>query len=145
MKANHTLFLAILFFLAGSFFGCEKEDYPIIKDGRVDIDKNEYLLMRISPEKVSVNSSGKLIIENHTKESMEYDFWYSLEYFDEGNWIEVPFLNEWVHDDMLRYIGKGKTIEMSLFYSGEEPSLTGKYRVIKKIGGYTLSLEFEVI
>ncbi|MDL2296495.1 hypothetical protein LJC68_06910 [Bacteroidales bacterium OttesenSCG-928-B11] len=144
-KTNHTLLLAVLFILAGSFFACEKDDYPIVQNGRVDISKKEYILMRVSPEKVAVNSSGKLIIENHTKEDMEYDLDYSLEYSDNGNWTQVPFRNEWVPDCMLRYVGAGKSEEMLLFYRGEEPSQTGKYRITKKIGGYILSLEFEVL
>ena len=87
MKRIFFIIVAILLILVGSFSCKEEEDTKRVystKEGRIDINENEFIIMRLLPESVPINSSMKLIIENHTKEDLMYGTDFSIEYFNKN-------------------------------------------------------------
>ncbi|MDR0872263.1 MAG: hypothetical protein LBN27_02195 [Prevotellaceae bacterium] len=138
-----TLFLAMV-----GIVGCEKNkdsNTPTNECGKIDINKNEFISMKVQPEKVSVNSQIKLIIENHTKEDMIYDNVFSLEYFNGSSW-ETMKLD--INFEDIGYILKSeKTAEQQIYLSAEDYDYkAGKYRINKNISNdknYNLCAEFE--
>ena len=90
------IFLIIMFFLIlmGTFSACNEEvdigkAYPI-KDGRFDINENEFITMQLLPEEGTNNSSHISRLENHTKGLLQYGRQFSLEYYNKNNTDEGP-------------------------------------------------------
>jgi hypothetical protein len=109
---------------------CHKEEYPKEEDGRFKINKNEYVSMRLSPNTAFIGSSAVLIIENHTKKEIDYGNEFLIEYFDEGNWTEIPL--NCMFSDILYMLYAGKTHEIQFgILSDEYFYRLGKYRIIK--------------
>jgi hypothetical protein len=148
-----------IFLIAGGFsFSCEEKEndaamiYPI-KEGRVDINVDEFITMYLLSEMIDGSSSVKLIIENHTSEDILYDKDFSLEYL-KGN-IFTPISMEGMHVESIGLIAfAGETIkeQMDCLYSlvkAYNNEGKGNYRIIKRItlpniGTYDLCAEFEI-
>lgn len=154
-----TLFftLAILLILAGISSACNKDTKKAYstKEGRFDVNETEFVKMYFSPENGFINSPVELIIENHTEGVLSYGHAFSFEYFDKGNWTELPLdLN--FPDNLLGLLAgetsKGQ-FNLSLieeYNNGKK----GKYRYVKRfdffydcpldVTVFTLYTEFEV-
>ena len=151
--------------------GCDKmdnDDAPsgsihkeadLTKGGRFDINEDEFVTMRMSPEVISVNSPMKLIIENKAKGDLLYGYAFSLEYFDKESWTKIP-MDDIFFEDIGLILRTGET-EEGLFNTSEEfLSKLGRYRMVKSftyfsnflpkedeegnIVSFTLYAEFEV-
>jgi len=68
--------------------------YPI-KEGRFDLNENEYVTMQILPNKEADNSSHILRIDNHTEKVLHYGKEFSLEYLNGNNWESIPLDMLW--------------------------------------------------
>jgi hypothetical protein len=122
-----------------------RDDTSTGLEGRFDINKDEFITMRVSPKEISVNSPMKLIIENKAKGELFFGRVFSLEYFDKENWEEIQL------DIIFEFIGiilsTGKT-EEELFNTSEEFfSKSGRYRIVKRFTYFSnfLSREDSVI
>ncbi|GHV36807.1 hypothetical protein FACS1894178_8400 [Bacteroidia bacterium] len=131
MKTKILKFVSILLVLIGSLSSCKEKEY-YAKEGRVKINKNEYISIRLSPNTGCIGSSVMLIIENHTKGFLNYGHEFSLEYLDNGNWIPIQLDLDW--SMILLGLSTGNTDELQ-FNLLEEIFLNGpgKYRIIKKV------------
>ena len=137
--------LAFLLIFVGSFSACEEnEDTKTYsaKEGRFEINENEFALMRLSPENGSINSLIFLIIENHTKVALIHGQEYSLEYFDKGKWIEIQLDFGF---QMIGYIlNSGETFETQFNLSQKYFKRMGTYRIIKNFKVYS-DFPFEIL
>ena len=120
--------------------GCDKTDNSgisdrravSVKEGRFDINEDEFATMRMSPEDVFVNSSMKLIIENKTKGKLVYGAPFSLEYFDKENWTKIQFAEDF------QFVALGYTLKANETQEGQFNiqedyfSKLGRYRIVKR-------------
>ena len=128
---------------------------------KYDMNEKEFITTLITPDTVSSNSINKWIVENHTKNKMNYGEDFVLEYFNENEWIritpkfQVRLLGYILHSEEIAE----QTFAAEPFYSfhnlyslvqefnkGKE----GRYRIsrsfsLPKLGIYILCAEFEVI
>ena len=149
MKRNFFIMAAILLILAGSFSCKEKEDTKRVystKEGRIDINENEFIIMRLLPESAPINSSMKLIIENHTKEDLIYGSEFSIEYFNKNNWKEIRLDIMWTDIGIITFAGETSEEEINLYSLVKKHSKwkNGKYRIIKILYKQKLYAEFEI-
>jgi len=130
-----------LFTLAVVAAGCNKQvdNTNSIGCGKVYISKNEFVSLCIAPYEVSENSENKRILKNHTERVLEYGMMFSLDYFDNGEWVPVDLTNQpW--NEIGLSLGPGKTSEgythTILLYCVKEynNSQKGKYRMGKRYG-----------
>lgn len=122
---------------------------PSNKCGIVEINEDEYLKMCASPDKNSINSSFKLLIENHTQKELIWGERYWLEYYEGSKWVPVKLDIIFTH---IAYILKpDQKAEQQIFLSERNFQLTGKYRIYKDFdnssghGTITIYAEFEII
>jgi len=119
----------------GAYNVCAEFSYnPEYKCGRIDIKGNEYVTMRVIPEKISINTLHTLRIENHTKGVLNYGTPFSLEYFNGNDWEDIQL--DWMWEQIELGIGAGETIEgeerfhsLPLIYNNQKK---GRYRIIKE-------------
>ena len=141
---NGIRLLAILLILAGTFSACKEKDVRkaySTKIGRYDMAENEFVTMRVMPENIFVNSSIKLIIENHSKGDLLYSQDFSLEYFDKENWTQIQLdIN---FEDIGIVLKAGETAEEQFYVSEKYFQRLGKYRIVKNIGLYS-NFPFEI-
>ena len=158
MKRSVFMVLAILLLSAGLFSACEEREENAgktysAKEGRFEINENEFALMRLSPENGSINSSIFLIIENHTTAALIHGQDYSLEYFNNGKWKEIQLDGDGF--PMIGYIlNSGETVEKPFSLSQKYFKKLGTYRMIKNFsldsasygdyGNFNLCVEFEI-
>ena len=118
------------------FCGCEKNIDNIIT-------------MRVSPNVIMSKdtTSINLIIENHTNRDFNYGHGYSLEYFYNGDWNQVPSgsgLLRLITYELLYLQAKQQSIRLDRAYF-DRP---GRYRIIKDFQShhkkYIVYAEFEV-
>ena len=117
----------------------------LTQEGRLDINKDEFITMRVSPKEISVNSPMKLIIENKAKGELFFGRVFSLEYFDKENWEQIQLDINFEFIGII--LGTGKT-EEELFNTSEEFfSKSGRYRIVKRFTYFSnfLSREDSVI
>ena len=117
-----------------------------VECGRIDISENEYATMQVIREN---NAPPKLRIENHTKEDLRYGSEFSLEYFNENEWSNVPLdIYNWTLTRDVLFAGKTieEQINLSSYVKGYNKTKRGKYRIIKHFdcsyGTYNLCAEF---
>ena len=128
----------------------------LTQEGRLDINKDEFITMRVLPKDVFVNSSMKLIIENKAKGDLLFGQDFSLEYFDKENWERIQL------DINFEYIGyilkANETLERPFYVSENCFSKLGIYRIVKKftyssnflseenyaVNSFSLYVEFEI-
>ena len=79
------LFVLICFPACQEDAGLSNEDIIPMKEGRFDLNDNEFFTMQIL-NKESENSSLILKVENNTKSYLSYGKDFSLEYFNNNNW-----------------------------------------------------------
>ena len=126
-------------------------------EGIIEVNKNDFLLVKIVPSTVSINSTNKLVIVNNTQHELYWNTIYSLEHFDNNNWKPIAIQGDWIDIGYALYPGEifsngiitgGMTLFSLVkdFNNGKK----GKYRLLGKltipdVGRYNLSAEFEVI
>jgi hypothetical protein len=120
--------------------------------GVVNISSDEYMVMEVTPEKVSITADNiHLIIKNHTKESMIYDAAFSLDYFDGKIWIPVNL--DILFTDIGYILKSGESGEQVLYLFPDYCTMRGKYRIKKhitltdnstKASEYIMCAEFKV-
>jgi len=155
------LLLVILFTIIG-IIGCQKlKDCPCDaakESEKIEVNKKEYLIKCMLPETVTNNTTNKLIICNHTKNIMNYRYAFSLEFFNENNWTEIPLNINW--EEILLGLAPFETFEWDLnlysFVEQHNEFKKGKYRISKyislntnekyslHIGSYDFYFEFEI-
>ena len=119
--------------------------------GRIEIGKDEYMIMKVFPETVTTNSLNKLIIENHTKIDASYGTFFSLEHFNGEKWIPIKLDLMW-HDILINlFSGETNEEEINLYSLIERNnnSKKGRYRITKDFtfsntGNYNVCAEFEI-
>ena len=117
---------------------CKKENKPNL------YIINEEITMQILPKVVSINSSNILRIENPTQKDMFYGVDFSLEYFEENNWVPIPLEGTmWELIGIILYAGEETETEIDLYPFVEKynNSTKGRYRIIKN-GGLFLNFPF---
>ena len=131
MERNIFISLSILLTSMASLFAYYKEDKrnTQIKAGRVDINENEFVRIRVVPENDLINLSLKLIIENQSKRELIYGPDFSLEYFDEGKWTEVRL--DYCFDPIGYVLTTEETSEELFSLLERDSYRLGKYRIIK--------------
>ena len=123
--------------------GCSKRDdlYTIIsvpsERTKIEVTEDEFVTMYVLPEVISINSSAKLIIENHTKRILTYGAPFSLEYLEKESWKEIKLDVAW---ESIQYgISAGDTTEeqfnLSLIKKFNN-SKKGRYRIVRDFGLY---------
>ena len=153
MKNNILKITAILLIFIGSFSCNEEkvEKQPKVQTpteydscGRIDINEKEFVQMCISPYIVSTDSpTPMLIIKNNTTKGLNYGRVFSIEYFNEGNWIQIQPLNIFITLEIL-YTDASTTSEYEMKYESINTSESlyslvercnngkkGMYRIIK--------------
>ena len=163
MKKNILTLIAFSLILTGTFSACTVEEdafkvYPI-KEGRFDLNENEYVTMQILPAEGVNNSSPILRIENHTEKHLMYGTPFSLEYFNKNNWESISLLGPW--ETIGFGLSASKTTEEQIYLfpliTKHNKGKKGRYRFTKNfslhidfplgddvIGGVYLSTEFEI-
>jgi len=116
-------------------------DQPLLikfstKEGKFDINENEFVTMQIMSEKWTNNSTQVLRIENHTENILNYGTIFSLEYFNKNKWKSIPL------DDVIWL-----TILLGLLPNESNDEKIGLFQMIKKYnkgkkGRYRLSRNF---
>ena len=156
MKKHILLFIVITSCIAS----CYKESNFLCDCGKIEINKKEYIAMCIIPEEVTANSKNYLRIENHTKNIMNYLADFSMEYFNENNWVPIDlgitldggtiFITETNINVVLAGETEENEIRLSFYWLIENynNSLKGRYRISKTVAvdkkNYGLVAEFEV-
>jgi len=109
----------------------------LTQEGRLDINKDEFITMRVSPKDVFVNSSMKLIIENKAKGDLLFGQDFFLEYFDKENWRRIQLdIN---FEDVGYILKANETLERQFYVSENDFSKLGIYRIVKN---FTYSSNF---
>ena len=164
MKRSIFIVSVILLISAGIFSACKENEEDIrkiysTKEGRFDLNENEFVTMWILPEEGTNNSSHILRIENHTEKVLQYGREFSLEYLNKNNWKSIS-----LHDVQWELIVIGlnsdeTTEEMIYFFPLIEKynnNKNGQYRLTKifslidfplgdvVVSGIKLSTEFEI-
>jgi len=111
------------------------------------ISENEFISMQVLPKKISINSQAYLTMENHSKGDMFYSNPFSLEYFNESDWVVIQW--DAVSLDVGFVLSAGETITlepMNLYplIENYNEGKKGRYRIIKRLGNYNLCDEFEI-
>jgi len=152
--------LTALFFAVIFLTNCHRynENEFLCDCGKVEIEKKDYIAMCVLPREVTINSENYLRIENHTRNILGYGHDFSLEYFDENNWVSIQLDILWEH--ILLGIDPGKSlgekVDCFSLIKKYNDSKNGKYRIHKHIslakddrmlthiGSYHLYAEFEI-
>ncbi|MCL1938461.1 MAG: hypothetical protein FWF52_08730 [Candidatus Azobacteroides sp.] len=127
----------------GDFSGGNFPKVYSAEEGRFDVNETEFVTMKISPESGLINSDVKLIIENHTKGVLMYGTYYSVEYFDKENWMQIH-LDNIAFEDIGFSLFVCETVErgfikLSLIEENNNGK-KGRYRVVKH---FRLSYNFQ--
>ena len=123
-------------------FSAQPINTYLSKEGRFDMNETEFVTMRLLPEYGFVNSTMNLIIENHSTGVLHFGQPYSLLYFDEESWIEVPIDHHF--EDIGYFVEAGGEIDYLRFYISERVfNKPGRYRMVKKIDPYLGPHPFE--
>lgn len=132
-----------VFVFAGVFSACtaEEEELKIFasKEGRFDLNENEFVSLRIFPDEVSNNSFAIRKLENQTTRYLGYGNEFSLKYYNKSNWESISLYDE-MWEKIYLALSAGEIIEeqMNLF------SLIKKYNKSKK-GRYLYTQRFDLI
>ncbi|MDR2145874.1 MAG: hypothetical protein LBE91_05385 [Tannerella sp.] len=151
----------IIFVLFMVCFSCqdqlEPSDSEIKECGVIEINDNEFILMKFVPDRVSSQSTNLLIIENQTSHELNWGANFSLEFYEKNTWKKIP------SDELPILIGyfltAGDIYTDDMFISSRtlytlvkdlNKGKKGRYRIIRQyslhnVGTYKLCAEFEVI
>jgi len=155
MKTKILKLTVIMLLMAGSFSACKEKGNDNSKsalkaysttEGRFNINENEYVSMRVLPEKVFINSEIKIKIENHTSRyTLGYGYDFFLEYFDNENWTLIQLNYNFIP------VGLGlkpyEITEQQILLSGlpeQYLNRLGKYRIIKNVWLYSVFPPYEI-
>ena len=161
MKRSIFIATAILLISVGYLSACkEKEDAIKIysaKEGRFDVNETEFVRMHIAPDSGLIKSTAKLILENQTKGLLSYGKYFSLEYFDKENWVEIQLdIN---FEDIGLGLSAGEIHEGQfnlLLFEEHNKGKKGRFRFVKNFGvsynfpyggidsSFKLYIEFEI-
>ena len=157
MKSNIFIVAAILLISEVIFSACNKEEKIYsTKEGRIDINENEFVRMQILPDNGFINSTAKLILENRTNGILTYGRNFSLEYFDIDNWVEIQL--DMNFESILLGLSAGETHEGRfnlLLFEKYNKGKKGRYRYGQNFGlfynslreihsSFNLYIEFEI-
>jgi hypothetical protein len=133
----YVLFVLICFFSCIEDVGIPNKGLLIssIKEGRFDLNDNEFLTMLILT-KESENSSFILKVENKTKSHLTYGKIFSLEYFNNNNWESIP-----LNDHLWELIGFSLSVDSFVDEQIDLYMFINKYNNGKK-GIYQLTKSF---
>ena len=142
MKKKILIFTTFLLVFVGGFSACEGKEESVkktysTKSGRIDINENEFVIMKMLPENGFIDSSVKSIIENHTKGTLTYGNDFSLEYLNGTNWIPIELDLEFPAIEL--GLLAGETREGLFNFSLIEKynnGRNGKYRIVRNFGLY---------
>jgi len=112
------------------------------------INDEEYLKMCAVPNRVPINSSFKVVIENHTKNDFVWGLPYRLEYLNGTFWKPIEL--DIVFTLVAYFLKPEETAEQGIFLDSKYIQTIGKYRIRKPYlpcgsSPYDLYAEFEVI
>jgi len=143
MKRSIFLISVFLLILAGIYSACKEKEEDTrevysIKEGRFDLNENEFVAMRILTEEGTNNSSSILRIENHTEKTLQYGREYSLEYLNGNNWESIP-----LRDVLWELIGLGLSADETTEDKIYLLSMVKAYNNGKK-GRYRLTKDFSL-
>jgi hypothetical protein len=134
-----------------SVIAMPKEDKPnfTIECGIKKKNEDEYIQMCAVPDRIPINSSFKVIIENHTKEDFCWDLSYILQQFNGISWKKIDL--DIFFPSPTYFIKPDENAEQEI-HLPNEISTTGKYRIGKvvevKLNPFRLIYfyaEFEVV
>jgi len=107
----------------------------------IGINENEYVTMQFVPEKVSINSSNILRIENRTEGVINYFNPFFLEYFNNNRWERIYLSGNWTGLGYALVAGETTEEQMNL-YSLIEVLNDGKKGTYRIIYEFTISHHF---
>lgn len=113
------------------------EESPIkqylTKEGRFEVNENEFVSMYILPEICSNNNTPiKWIIKNNTQKFISFGTPYSLEYFDNGNWVSLTDDYNWTDIGLGLFAGSTREEYKGNFSPVKNSIKAGKYKIIKR-------------
>jgi len=177
MKTKMLKLTVIMLLMAGSFSACKEKGndnspYTLKAYSNDEetfyLNENEYITMRVLPDRAFNKSEIKIEIKNHTKYTLGYGYDFFLEYFDHENWTRIDLniafqrigLGIKPYETTFQRINFSETTE-GMVYLSDLPEhyldRLGRYRIIKNFCfpptfnlnvidlNFDLKVEFEIL
>ena len=153
-KIKITVFMLTAIFMT---VGCDSSLFPRVENGDKDnddcfditncgkfyINETESFLWCVVPHKVTKDSENRLIIKNHTKRVVRWSSPFSLEYFDEDEWIPIELKNAFWCEVPYSLLPGETRGDCTFFTNDLLYSLVKEYNNSKK-GKYRISRNYSV-